>query len=130
MKHNVELGELERQTMETLWNAGPLEAKQVHQRLGKSRGITLNTIQSTLKRLFDKGLLGREKVSHAHIYSPAVSREEFRQSALSSLINDLSGGKFDEALSTFVDLTERAGKDELERLEQLVQQRLKEWESR
>ena len=29
--------------------------RSVHRALGKRRGITLNTIQSTLKRLFEKG---------------------------------------------------------------------------
>ena len=43
----------------------------------KARRITLNTVQSTLRRLFDKQLLRREKVSHAHIYSPRLTQPEW-----------------------------------------------------
>jgi len=56
-----------------LWHGGEGAAKAVHKGLGQARGITLNTIQSTLKRLFEKGLLSRDKVSHAHVYRPRVS---------------------------------------------------------
>jgi predicted transcriptional regulator len=71
------LGELETAVMNHLWADGDGEAKAVHRALGKRRGITLNTIQSTLKRLFEKNLLVREKVSHAHVYRPSMTRTEF-----------------------------------------------------
>jgi hypothetical protein len=48
------LGELETAVMNHLWSGGDGEAKAVHAALGKRRGITLNTLQSTLKRLFEK----------------------------------------------------------------------------
>jgi len=42
---------------------GDADAKAVHSIIGTQRGITLNTIQSTLERLHDKGLLrGCEKI--------------------------------------------------------------------
>jgi hypothetical protein len=52
--------------MEHLWNTAEGEAKAVHTALGRHRGITLNTIQSTLKRLFEKGLLSRLCITLAH----------------------------------------------------------------
>jgi DNA-binding HxlR family transcriptional regulator len=72
------LGQLESSVMELLWAGGDGEAKAVHAALGRRRGITLNTIQSTLKRLFEKGLLSRDKVSHAHVYRPRVDRQEYQ----------------------------------------------------
>ena len=112
-----------RSVMEFLWDGGEGEAKAVHRALGKRRGITLNTIQSTLKRLFEKGLLERDKVSHAHVYRPAVDRETFQRGALGQLIGRILGGEADAMVSAFVDLTERAGPKHLERLEKLVAER-------
>jgi predicted transcriptional regulator len=117
------LGELESSVMEFLWDGGEGEAKAVHKALGKRRGITLNTIQSTLKRLFEKGLLARDKVSHAHVYRPAVDRATFQRGALGQLVGRILGGEADVMVSAFVDLTERAGPKHLERLEQLVAER-------
>lgn len=109
--------------MEFLWDRGGGDAKLVHDALGKARGITLNTIQSTLKRLFEKGLLEREKVSHAHIYQPRLSRDAFHRAALGEIVGALMGGEADAMVSAFVDLTERAGPEHLERLERLVAER-------
>ena len=109
--------------MEHLWNGGEGEAKAVHRELGEPRGITLNTIQSTLKRLFEKELLDRDKVSHAHVYRPRLSREEFQCSALGELVGELMRGEADAMVSAFVDLTERAGPEHLARLEALVAER-------
>jgi predicted transcriptional regulator len=117
------LGELETAVMNHLWSGGDGEAKAVHAALGKRRGITLNTIQSTLKRLFEKGLLERDKVSHAHVYRARSSREDFHRGLLGELVGELMQGQADAVVSAFVDLTERAGPEHLERLEALVAER-------
>ena len=114
------LGELERAVLAHLWSAGAADAKAVHVALGRRRGITLSTIQSTLKRLYEKGLLGRTKVSHAHLYVPAIDREEFERAALDRTIEQVLGGRTDAMIAAFVDLTARAGDEELAKLEALV----------
>lgn len=125
------LGDLERTVMEYLWSTGPADAKAVHRAIGRERGITLNTVQSTLKRLQEKGILDRHKVSHAYIYEPRFDRQAFGREVLGDVIGELMGGmngrsgNTDAVISAFVDLTERAGEDQLERLEALVSERLK-----
>lgn len=109
--------------MEYLWAGGEGEAKAIHGALGAPRGITLNTVQSTLKRLFEKGLLERDKVSHAHVYRPRLSRDAFQRSALGEIVDALMRGEADAMVSAFVDLTERAGPEHLARLEALVAER-------
>lgn len=122
----LSLGELERAVLEHLWSAGRGDAKDVHAAIGRVRGITLNTIQSTLKRLFEKGLLRRDKVSHAHVYLPAIGREEFERAALDRTIAHVLGQKPDAMIAAFVDLTARAGDEHLARLEALVAARRRE----
>lgn len=115
-----QLGALERAVMEHLWRGGDGDAKAVHAALGRRRGITLNTVQSTLKRLYDKGLLDRAKVSHAHIYRARVGRAEFHRGLVDELVGGLMNGEADAVVAAFVDLTERAGPEHLARLEALV----------
>lgn len=110
--------------MEYLWREGSADVKAVHRSIGSERGITLNTIQSTIKRLHSKGLLARRKVSHAYIYSPAQTRAEFHRDVLNQVVVALMDGEPDAMLAAFVDVTERAGPEHLERLEQLVASRL------
>jgi predicted transcriptional regulator len=117
------LGDLETAVMVHLWSGGDGEAKAVHAALGDARGITLNTIQSTLKRLFEKGLLARDKVSHAHVYRARITREEFHRGLLGEIVGDLLEHEGDAIVSAFVDLAEQAGPEHLARLEALVAER-------
>lgn len=121
------LGDLELATLDHLWTHGDQDAKQVHDAIGRGRHITLNTIQSTLKRLFEKGFLEREKISHAHVYSPRISRADFHRGALQDVVDRLMGGQSDAMLSAFIGMAEDIGPEQLERLERLVSERLRSY---
>ena len=114
------VGELETAVMEHLWRSGPASVKDVHRALGRRRGIKQNTIQSTMDRLFRKGLLGRDKVSHAFVYRPAVSREELSTQVIGEVLSTLAGGETGVMLNAFANLAEREGDDALAKLEELI----------
>ncbi|MHB1400256.1 MAG: BlaI/MecI/CopY family transcriptional regulator [Trichloromonadaceae bacterium] len=114
------LGDLEIAVMEQLWSAGPADAKAVHRALGVSRGISANTVQSTMERLFKKELLRREKISHAYVYSSAANREELMAQMIDNVVDKLAGGDSEAMLAAFVDLAERVNEDSLARLEELI----------
>lgn len=120
------LGDLESAVIDYIWSAGPADVKEVHDAVGRPRQIASNTVQTTLKRLWEKGLLTREKVSHAFVYAPALSREEYRRTTLDQTIGLLMRGEREAMVSTFVDLAERAGEGQLEELERKVAERLAE----
>jgi predicted transcriptional regulator len=117
------LGELETAVMEHLWARGAGDVKSVHHAL-KSRRITLNTVQSTLRRLFDKPLLRRDKVSHAHVYSPRLTRQEYQRRMLADVVGDVLRGEADAALAAFVELAAEVDEGHLRTLEQLIAARL------
>lgn len=114
------LGELEAAVMGHVWDAGPSDVKAVHAQVGRTRGITLNTVQSTMERLSRKGLLDRRKVSHAYVYSASLSRESFGAGIVRDVVQRFLGGEPAPLLAAFVDLAAREGDDELDRLERLI----------
>lgn len=114
------LGELEAAIMAHVWDVGPSEVKATHAKVGRTRGITLNTVQSTMERLSRKGLLDRRKVSHAYVYSARLSREGFGAGIVRDVVQRFLGGEPAPLLAAFVDLAAREGDDELERLERLI----------
>ncbi len=118
------LGELEVAVMEEIWARGPSDVKGVHERLGKRRGVVHNTVQSTMDRLYQKGLLERSKVSHAFVYSARLSRADVLEQAVAEVVDRLAGKRHGAVLSAFVDLTEREGEESLRELERLVAERL------
>lgn len=124
MKHDVEnLGELEMAVLQYVWDGGPTDVKAAHDDIGSQRGITHNTVQSTFKRLWEKGLLSRTKKGHAYIYGSLVSRRELTELMVSSLVGQIAGAEFSVALEAFVNLADREGEEVLDEMEQLIAMR-------
>lgn len=121
---DLALGELERETLEILWTEGPQNPMTVHERVGAPRGISVNTVSSALKRLVDKGLLAREKVSHAFVYRAVVTRAELQRSLIGAIATQFGEGSDSGFLAAFVDLAEAHGEDTLRELEQMIAARL------
>lgn len=119
-KDPTNLGALELAILQYLWEEGPHPVKTAHRIVGVSRDITLNTVQSTMKRLWEKGLLEREKQGHAYVYSPRITRRDLTEMMVGELIEQVTGSQIDVALQAFVDVAERAGDKTLDRLEKLV----------
>lgn len=121
----VNLGDLEIAAMECLWRMGEADVKAVHATLGVARGVTPNTIQSTLDRLHRKRLLTRRKVSHAFVYKAAVDRVELVGEAIGAVMRQLAGKETGAALTAFVDFAARTDRKILGELERLVGERLR-----
>jgi predicted transcriptional regulator len=114
------LGDLELAVLEDVWQAGDVDAKDVHSRVGASRGISLNTVQSTLERLFRKGLLRRDKVSHAYRYRAQVDRKTLVGRLIEATVGRVAGAESALLMSAFVDIASRAGEEQLSQLESLI----------
>jgi predicted transcriptional regulator len=74
------LHELESEVMEEVWRqARPTTVREVMDALNrrgtKERAYT--TIMTIMRRLDDKGLLRRERDQKTHIYSAAISRDDY-----------------------------------------------------
>lgn len=84
-------GELEAAVLEALWTGAELSTPAVHERVGIPRGLAYTTILTVLQRLHKKGLVKRREDLRAHVYSPALSREDFARRRGHDLATALSG---------------------------------------
>src|SRR5258705_3557240 len=78
------LGPLEILVMETLWQRGESNVRDVAERLG--RPLAYTTVMTTLDRLFKKGLLDRRKANRAFYYAPRLSRAAWEQKRAGDLV--------------------------------------------
>ncbi len=124
------LGELEMALMEYLWDHESSDVKSSFRAIGEPRQITLNTVQSAMKRLWEKGLLSRQKSGHAYVYSTKVDRRGLTEMMVSELLDQVTGSQMDVALQAFVNLADQAGEETLNRLEELVAAKRKADEER
>lgn len=117
---NLPLGELEIEVMELLWDAGPADVKSVHEVLGQARRRSLNTVQSTLERLYRKGLLAREKQSRAYVYRPNVGREALLVQTMGHIADRLGARDSGALMASFVELADLQNPENLEMLQALI----------
>lgn len=116
----MNLGQLEKLVLKFFWQTSVADAKQVHAYFEKSRGGTLNTIQSTLDRLFKKGLLKRDKEGHAFQYRAAKPRKAFIGELIKDVTHDFTLGDEDSILAAFVSISSELNVKQLDRLEELI----------
>jgi predicted transcriptional regulator len=115
----VQLGELEKLVLNYLWSVGSADAKQVYDHFKQTRGGSLNTIQSTLDRLYKKRILKREKLSHAFQYSAAMEKEAFLGQLIRNVTQDFSADH-EHLLAAFINLSADLDEAHLDRLEALI----------
>ncbi|MDX1490679.1 MAG: BlaI/MecI/CopY family transcriptional regulator [Pseudohongiellaceae bacterium] len=119
------LGELELVVLEALWRKPHLDAKTVHESIPKGRRPSLNTVQSTLERLYKKTLVDRVKQGHAYTYFASVSRSNLLGRLMGDVIGLLHDGKLETILSSFVDVAVNLDECSLDELEQLIERKKK-----
>lgn len=78
------LGRREREVLAVLRELGSATVQQVAEHLDTSLAYT--TVMTTLDRLFRKGLLDREKVNRAFLYSPSLSARDMEEQRAAHLI--------------------------------------------
>lgn len=103
-----------------LWEHPEQDVKTIFAALPQGRHLSLNTVQSTLERLFRKQLLQREKRGRAYVYRPALDRGEFLGKLLGGVIAKVHTGTLSPILSGFVDFADSISDDSLSELEQLI----------
>lgn len=116
----MQLGDLEKLVLNYFWSEQEADAKQVHSHFSEQRGGSLNTIQSTLDRLFKKQLLKREKRGHAFVYSAACSRNQFISNLIHSVTEDFVRPGQDNLLAAFVSRAAMLDGDQLAELEETI----------
>jgi predicted transcriptional regulator len=116
------LGELEKEVLQYFWRNQDADAKAVHAHFSKRRGGSLNTIQSTLDRLYRKGLLTRYKEGHAFQYQAAVDRKSFIGTLIQGVLKEYSREYDDGMLAAFVSLSSELDATQLARLEQMIRE--------
>lgn len=121
----MQLGELEKLVLQYFWNAVEADAKRVHSVLGVSRGNSLNTIQSTLDRLYKKGLLSRTKQGHAYCYRTKVDRESLIAQLITSVTSDFVKDGESSLIAAFSSASSQLNDNQLDALEKLIEEQRK-----
>ena len=122
----LRLHELEAAIMDIVWskNLTSFAVADVLSFLERQREIAYTTVMTTIARLYDKGLLTRERDGKRYLYSPNVTREQFMESTAREVLDEAVGGR--RAMVLLVEKVSESSVKELDELETLIRQRRKE----
>jgi len=111
----TDLTRRERQIMDVLLEMGEASAEEVRERLPDPPSNS--AVRTLLGKLEDKGAITHAEKNLRYVYSPAVSRDEAQESALSRLVRVFFGGSAAQAVTGLLDRSvERLDDTELDRL--------------
>ena len=82
----------ETEILRLVWQLGSPTVQQVCDTLPAGRQITYATVQTMLRRLEKKGYLRHESRGKAHVFIPAVRKDQVLGSAVRSFLDKLFGG--------------------------------------
>lgn len=119
------LGDLECDIMECAWRNLRVSVRDVHDELAAKRELAYTTVMTVMSRLGDKGLLRKEKVGKQYYYTPAISREDFSNSLVRSVVAGLGTDLAAPALAYFVDNLDSGDEALLCELERLIAEKRK-----
>ncbi len=111
------LGELEVEIMEHMWQLGEATVRDVATLLRAKRPVAYTTVMTVMSHLNDKGLLSRASLDKkTHLYSVALTREEFLARASRQMVEAMLEDFGDLALATFLEVVDQAEPEHLEAL--------------
>ncbi len=86
----LNLGPLEIQVMEVVWNCGESSVRDVVEKMDNRLAYT--TVMTTLDRLYKKGLLDRYKSERAFVYTARVTSDEWERQRAGDLVAGFLSG--------------------------------------
>jgi predicted transcriptional regulator len=118
------LGELERATMDVLWDAHePLSAGDLREALNRAGGtsagesgkeLAVTTVLTVLSRLENKGFVTRDRESRPHVYRASTSRAEHMAELMHEVLG--SAPDRDAVLARFVGQVSASEAEQLRKL--------------
>ncbi len=103
--------------LKVLWEVGSGSVRDVHDRLAPELGLAFNTVQTVLRNMEEKGLVGHRAEGRTFVYFPRHTREQVTSRFLAKVF----GGALDQFVLSMLRAAD-AGPDELRDLEKLIAQ--------
>jgi predicted transcriptional regulator len=107
--------ERELELLKTLWELGSASVREVHARMCPRGELAFNTVQTLLRIMDDKGLVGHRRRGRTFVYYPKYNRERVS----SRFLHKVFDGALDQLVVSMLSAKD-ASAAELRELERLI----------
>jgi BlaI family transcriptional regulator, penicillinase repressor len=108
----------ERQIVDILYERGALPVTDICDALPDP--LSGSAVRAMLKRLEDKGYVQRSESDRGFLYSPVVSENAAKKSALSEIVRVFFNGSPASAASALLGMSDKLKDQDLDELEQMI----------
>ncbi len=108
----------ERQIVDLLYQQGEMTAAEITDSLPQP--LSGSAVRTMLRRLEEKGFVQRVDSERGYLYSPSLSEQTARKSALSEVVRVFFNGSAPSAASALLGMSDRIDPKELDELEQMI----------
>ena len=108
----------ERQIVDILYERGPVLVSEICEALPDQ--LSGSAVRAMLKRLEDKGFVQRSESDRGFLYSPVLSENAAKKSALSDIVKTFFNGSPANAASALLGMSGKLDENELDELEQMI----------
>lgn len=123
---NPQLGELETEIMNAIWELKEATVQAVVDALRPRRKLAYTTVMTVMSRLAEKGFLKRRKDGRSFVYTPGPTRDAVAGKMLDQVVDRLYQGAAGKAIAHLLQTDEDVDEEELDRLEALIRAKRKE----
>ena len=116
------LGAAEAEILKLVWDAREATVQKICDRLPPKRSIAYATVQTVLRRLWEKGFVKRRVEGKAHVFLPAINPDKVISRSVSDLVDRFFGG---DAVPLVMHLArnQKIDRVDLKRLQDLLSQK-------
>lgn len=108
----------ERQIVELLYQRGALAVADICDALPDR--LSGSAVRAMLKRLEDKGFVGRDESERGYLYSPTQSDAQASKNALNNVVKTFFNGSPTVAATALLGMSDRLDESELDELEAMI----------
>ena len=110
------------EVMNTLWDNGPMAARDVFAALPEGHGWAYKTVKTLLSRLVAKGALDYEQVGNSYLYRPAFTRRQMTRKEVKGFVERVLQGSPLSMLAHFIEQHDLAP-GEIEQLRRMLEEK-------
>ena len=120
--HRLSLGPLETEILNILWQ-GISSATDIHNHIlaDINRDLTYSSVATVLRRLEQKGWIGKHRVGRAYHWEPLVSESQAKVLHSHERLQDFLAASNPDIVAAFADTLDQASLEQLEAITQRIQ---------
>lgn len=109
----------ELEILSVLWQLGPSTVRQVHGALER-QGLAYTTVLSMLQIMYQKGLVSRDDSERAHVFKPALSKNQTQRQILTELLHRVFEGSATELVMQALGSSKPTSIEEIRKIRALL----------